>query len=177
MSALFCPKLVFLCPPDFGKFWANEGLDNLIKNDTQIHLRVDKNDYSLIPTGDRDVLADYWSGVRVEKGMQRLSVKATIKDPREKVELMMRSLSSSPNQRKTLVTCYDFHRRLDLDDMNRGFRIHVGILSVGGSGGSLSEGYVQCDGTEVVPSNRQYYTSGFSLELMEQDKVDWNMLG
>jgi hypothetical protein len=180
MSNFFTPKLVFLCPPSFGKYWREQkGLGDLIVNDSQIHLRVDRSDYGYSTEGEKNVYSDYWDGVRVETGFQRLGFKATVKDPRERLEIMMRRLARpSDLGRHVLVTCYDFHKRLTEEDDDRGYRIRTGIMNVSGSGsGSLSQGYVRCDGSEVAPRNRQYYTEGFSIEFLEKDKDSYNFGG
>jgi hypothetical protein len=177
MPNLFCPKIVFLCPPAFGRFWAAKGLSDLIVNDTQIHIRVDKANYQISAEGEKDAYVDYWNGVRVAKGMQRLVMKLTVDDIREEVEIMMRSLSGgvTGNTKKVLVTCYDFQRRLVLEDLDRGYSIHTGILRVTSNGnGSLTAGHLLCNGEEVAPLRRQYYTSGFRLELLETEKLAWN---
>jgi hypothetical protein len=180
MSYFFPPKIVFLCPPSFGKYWREEkGLGDLIVADTQIHLRINREDYGYSTDGEKNVYSDYWGGVRVETGIQRLGFKISVKDPRERIEIMMRRLAKPPDLgRHVLVTCYDYHKRLDEDDDNRGYRIRTGIMNVSGSGsGSLSQGYIRCDRTEVVPANRQYYTEGFSIEFLERDRDLYNFGG
>lgn len=112
-------------------------------------------------------------------GVQRLAFKVAIKDPREDVEIMMRELATPPDLgRHVTVTCYDYHKRFRREDRDRGYRIRTGIMNVSGSGsGSLSQGYVRCDRTEVVPANRQYFTEGFSIEFLERDKDLYNFGG
>jgi uncharacterized protein YbjQ (UPF0145 family) len=179
MSNLFAPKLVFLCAPDFGQFWRKQGLEDLFLGDTQIVLRCDREDYQTPVQGERNVFVDYFGGVRVQVGTQRLTFKASIKDPRETALIMMTELAKPPGgNQQVILTCYDYHRRVDRNDMVRGFRIRQGILHVDSGTGTLSQGYIHCPSRmEVVPANRQYYTQGFGLEFIEKERDIWNLGG
>lgn len=179
MGNLFKPKLVFLCHPDFGKFWRTQGLEDLFMGDTQIVLRCDREDYQTPVQGERNVLVDYFGGVRVQVGTQRLTFRASIKDPREKALIMISELAKPPTaNQQVILTCYDYHRRVDREDMLRGFRIRRGILHVDSGAGTLSQGYIDCPTRqEIVPANRQYFTQGFGLEFLEKDRDTWNFGG
>jgi hypothetical protein len=179
MSNLFAPKLVFLCSPDFGQFWRKQGLEDLFMGDTQIVLRCDREDYQTPVQGERNVFVDYFGGVRVQVGTQRLTFKASIKDPRETALIMMTELAKPPStNQQVILTCYDYHRRVDRADMVRGFRIRQGILHVDSGTGTLSQGYIYCPTrTEVVPRDRQYFTQGFGLEFLEKERDIWNFGG
>jgi hypothetical protein len=179
MSNLFAPKLVFLCHPEFGQFWRTQGLDDLFASDTQIVLRCDREDYQTPVQGERNVLVDYFGGVRVQVGTQRLTFKASIKDPREQALIMMSELAKPPiaNQ-QAILTCYDYHRRINREDMVRGFRVRRGILYVDSGNGTMSQGYIHCPTrTEIRPVNGQHFTQGFGLEFVEKDRDIWNFGG
>lgn len=172
MSQTFNNLIKFPLPQEIVDYWSNTILRDRI-SDNYLQLRVNRSDYTLVTEGGLETKRGYKS-IYGESESKRIGFRLRVRSQVEDLYLLLLELANSTIGECELTPievidyCY-IHNRLDRD---QGYRLRRGVFEgeFSEASGSVTQGFIDCQGNENITGNR--YSSGFSFKFMEVDVLN-----
>lgn len=171
MSQSFNNLIKFPVTQEFIDYWGNTSISDRLENN-YLDLRVSRNDYTLVTEGKGVTTKRGYSNVYGSKERKRIGFRLRVRSQSEDLYLAMLDLANytaGDGCNLQPIEILDYCHRHDKTDREQGYRLRRGVFEGEFSQvkGTVTQGYVDCQGNENVMGNR--YGSGFTFKFMETE--------
>jgi hypothetical protein len=173
----FSPSIELECPEEFSTYWSAFSELNGFFENNRLKIRLVKpEDYAPIEEGEgQKAVTGYrnnFATLRYKKIGFRMRVRNTVDTLRIALEELANA-NLVPGQPCSIepIKIRDYIYLKDRLDLDRGYRLREGLF-IGGIEnlqGTIVEGYINCQGKEVIQGIRR--NNGFAFKFMELDTI------
>ena len=169
MSQAFNNLIKLPVTSEFTQYWQDTAIASYLK-DGYLNLRVSRGDYSLVTEGQGVKTKVGYKSVYGNVQPKRIGFRVRVRSQLEDLYLALVELANytaGNGCKLNPIEILDYCHLHDRSDRDRGYRIRTGVFEgeISQVMGVSTQGYINCNGQEIISGNR--YGEGFSFKFME----------